>query len=269
DKVQITLSYNPIDEHHWINTEIHEQRPPGHFIFKTTYKDNEKMLAVDPTYADYIESLAAEDSNYYKVYGLGEWGSVVEGLIYENVGIIDEFPQDEQGRDDIHFYGLDFGFSDPLALIAQHVQDASPKKKLINKEVVYETGLDGPAMVAKFDSLGVRKDRWIVADNARPEMIKPLKDAGYKIKACEKFAGSVLSGINDVRKFQIEIAGGSKNLIREIRNYRKNQVQGIWVEDPAKNQADHGLDAMRYGAETVKKKRVNYQQPSHFAQPSY
>lgn len=251
DKVQITLSYNPIDEHHWLNTEIHESRPAQHFIFKSTYKDNEKMLAVDSTYADYIESLKDEDSNYYKVYGLGEWGSVVEGLLYPNSKVIDEFPQLD-GKDDIHHYGLDFGFSDPTALIAQHIRDNSPKRDLINKEILYQTGLDGPGMVAKFNEIGVRKDRLIVADNARPEMIKSLKDAGYRVRACEKFAGSVLSGINDVRKFNILIAAGSKNLIKEIRNYQKNQTAaGVWLEEPAKNQVDHACDGMRYGAENA------------------
>jgi phage terminase large subunit len=246
DKVQITLSYNPIDEHHWLNTDIHENKPMGHEFFHSTYRDNEQMLAKDPNYAKFIESTKDTNPNYYRVYGLGLWGQVVEGLIYPECKTGVEFPRAD-GRDDIQFYGLDFGFSDPTALVAQHVRDALPKRELICKEILYESGLDAPRMVERFNALGVRKDIQIVADSARPEMIKSLKDAGYKIRACEKFAGSVLSGINRIRKYSIQIAAGSKNLTREIHNYQKNQVQGIWVEDPAKNQVDHGMDAIRYG----------------------
>ena len=250
EKVQITLSYNPIDEHHWLNTEIHEQKPKGHDFFHSTYRDNEQMLKRSPEYAAYIESLKDTQPNYYRVYGLGLWGQVVEGLIYPDVQTGIEFPKDDKGNDDIHFYGLDFGYSDPTALVAQHVQDASPKKNLICKEVLYASGLDAPAMVQMFESLGVRRDRQIIADNARPEMIKSLKDAGYRVKACEKFAGSVVSGINRVRTYNWQIATGSKHLTREAHNYLKNQIQGIWVEEPAPRQADHGMDAIRYGEQT-------------------
>lgn len=256
DKVQIILTYNPIDEHHWINEELHEQRPEGHHFHHSTYRDNEQLLAKDPNYAKFIEGTKESNPNYYRVYGLGLWGSVVEGLIYPEHKVIPAFPQIETKRgefaDDIHHYGLDFGFSDPCALVAQHVQDALPKRNLISKEVLYETGLDAPGIVKRFGELGIRKDRHIIADNARPEMIKSLKDAGYKVVACEKFAGSVLSGINNVRKYNIQIVAGSKNLIKEARNYKKNQTpHGIWLEEPAKNQVDHGMDSMRYGEEAT------------------
>jgi phage terminase large subunit len=249
NEVQITLSYNPIDEHHWLNEEIHIPRKIGHFLFHSTYLDNEKLKAKDPNYFNYLDSL---EGNYARVYKEGLWGRVIEGLIYEHYTIIDEFPKDSNGNDDIHFYGLDFGFSDPTALVAQHIKDALPKKKLINKEILYKTGLDGIGLVREFDSLGIRKDIQIVADSARPEMIKSLTDAGYKAKGSEKFAGSVLSGINEVRKYELEIVAGSKNMIKEINNYQKRCVNGIWFEEPAPNQVDHTLDGGRYGLETVK-----------------
>jgi phage terminase large subunit len=251
DEIQITLSYNPIDEHHWLNVEIHEEKPQGHDFFHSTYRDNEQLLAKDPNYAKFIESTKDTNPNYYRVYGLGLWGQVVEGLIYPDAQTGVEFPKDETGADDIHFYGLDFGYSDPTALIAQHVQDALPKPNLINKEVVYDVGLDAVALVERFNAEKVRKDRLIIADAARPEMIKSLQDAGYRVQACEKFAGSVVSGINRVRKYTLQIASNSKNLTKEVHNYQKNRIQGIWVEDPAPRQVDHGLDAVRYGEQAV------------------
>lgn len=266
--VQITLSYNPINEHHWLNTEIHHNRPNNHFFFHTTYKDNEKMLAADPHYADYIESLKETNPNYYRVYGLGLWGQLIEGLIYASYEIIDAFPQKEiadgQFIDDVQFYGLDFGFSDPTALVAQHIKDALPKKKLINKELLYKSGLDGIGLVKEFETLGIRKDVQIIADSARPEMIKSLTDAGYKVKGTEKFAGSVLSGINEVRKYDIQIVAGSKNMTKEINNYQKKQVQGIWQEEPAPNSICHTLDSLRYSLEATKHIESGFRQNFDF-----
>jgi len=249
NKVQVTCSYNPIDEHNWINTEIHEaEGHAGHTLHHSTYKDNIRMLEKDPHYETFIESTKDTDPNYYRVYGQGLWGTVVEGLIYRNITITKEFPQ-LWGEDDIHFYGLDFGFSDPTALIAMHVQDALPKKRLINKEVIYKTGLDGPALVREFHKAGVRKDRVIIADAAQPGLIKTLRDAGYNIKPCLKFQGSVLVGINDIRKFEFCAVAGSKELIKEARNYQKDEKQGKRLETPAPYQVDHALDAVRYGVQ--------------------
>lgn len=261
NEVQITLSYNPIDEHHWLNNEIHQTRPDNHFILKTTYKDNLRLLETDPHYAASIERLKETNPNYYRVYGLGLWGVVVEGLIYDSYTTIDSFPKNENGQDDIQFYGLDFGFSDPTALVAQHIQDALPKPKLINKEILYESGLDAPALIRRFEQLGVRKDVVIIADSARPEMIESLNNAGYNVKPSNKFAGSVLSGINEVRKYEICIVAGSKNMFREIQNYQKKEVKGMWFEEPGNNQVDHLADSLRYGLEFVNIPTYERRQP--------
>ncbi len=240
---QITLSYNPIDENHWLNADCHIARPDGHRIFKTTYRDNIRMLARDPSYAVSIERLKETNPNYYRVYGLGEWGQVVEGLIYSVYETGAEMP------DEIHAYGLDFGYTNPTALVAIHRRDALPKPELIVQEILYESGLDGEALVRRFDEKGVRKDVRMIGDSARPEMIATLRKAGYDCRPSQKGPGSVLTGINKIRAHTLRIAAGSKELVKEIQNYQKRQVQGIWLEEPAPNQASHGLDGARYGLE--------------------
>lgn len=250
DKTQITLCYNPIDEFHWINKEIHETAKAGHQLFHSTYKDNEKLRALDPKYFEYLDNL---EGNYARVYRDGLWGRVIEGLIYENWSQRDTFPTNDKDEPDVQFYGLDFGYSDPTALVQCHIQDALPKKKLIAQEILYKTGLDSDGLCNEFDRIGVRKDRQIIADNARPELIASLKKRGYKIKGCEKGTGSVLTGINKLRNYDINIVAGSKFLISEINNYQKAERFGQYIEDPAPNQADHALDALRYGIQAVDK----------------
>lgn len=256
-EVQLTMSYNPVDEHNWINEEIHEKGLAGHYLHHSTYRDNVKMLAKDPNYAAFIEGTKESMPNYYRVYGLGLWGRVIAGLVYDEVEIISEFPKDGRGRPDIHHYGLDFGMTNPTALVAQHIQDSfvvrqgqtAPKKNLVNELLLYKSGLDAPNLISEFERIGVRKDLIIIADSARPEMIKSLRDAGYRVRPCIKFAGSVLSGINDVRKFNFQVVAGSKELIKEARNYMKGKKEGKWIEEPAKYQVDHALDAVRYAVQ--------------------
>lgn len=259
-EIQLTMTYNPIDEHHWLNKEWHDTQPKGHYFHHSTYKDNIRMLAVDDSFAKFIESTEFTDPNYYRVYGLGLWGQVTEGLIYPHTRVC-EFPQ-VNGEDDIDWYGLDYGYTNPTALVAQKVEDALPKKRLHNKEIIYKPGLDGPGLVKEMHRQGVRKDLWIVCDSASPSIIRTLRDAGYKVQPSLKFAGSVLAGINDVRSFELCIAAGSKELIKESRNYHKNQVKGEWVEEPEPGQVDHGMDGIRYGVQRavmpVRNKKKKY-----------
>jgi phage terminase large subunit len=249
DNVQITLSYNPININHYLNTEYHEKTDPRHYIHRSTYRDNEKLTALDPTYGQYIESTKETNPAYYKVYGLGEWGQNLEGLIYPDYDTIGEFPGDVQ------FYGLDFGFNDPCALIAGRILDiqGQAKKDYVVKEMLYETGHTSATLIARFQSLGIRKNIKMVCDNARPEMIADLKRAGHNAVPCNKYPGSVRDGINEVKKYNIKIVAGSKNMFREIQNYVWNDKEGKLQEEPMPNQVDHLCDAKRYGLESVKR----------------
>jgi phage terminase large subunit len=251
---QLTLSYNPIDENHFLNQQIHLVKADGHKIVKTTFRDNVRLQEKDQKYFQYLLSL---EGNYKRIYAEGLWGRVLEGLIFENYTLIDYFGKTETETDphqsDVEFYGLDFGFTDPTALIACRVQDALPKRELIMQEVLYKSGLDSDNLVSEFNRLQIRKDRDIIADNARPELIAALRKYGYRVRACEKGTGSVLTGINKMRNFILRPVRGSKNLIAELNNYQKNQRQGIWLEEPATNQADHAIDAARYGIQSLDK----------------
>ena len=245
DKVQITLSYNPINVYHWLNQEIHEKRPANHFIFKSTYRDNEKMLAVSPDYATYIESLKDTDPNYYKVYGLGEWGQNAEGLIYPDYQTSTEMPN-------VQWYGLDFGYNDPTALVAGCIVDAPgrDKKQLYWQECLYEAGLTSDMLIARMKALGIDDRKVIICDNARPEMIEDLRKGGFNVKPCTKYKGSVVEGINSVKKYDLHIVAGSKNIFREIQNYSWLEKDGRYMDDTPKDGVDHAMDAGRYGLES-------------------
>ena len=70
---QIILSYNPVDEEHWIVKRWFKKPNPKVKLFKTTYKNNR---FIDDEYADELEDLVNHDEYQYRVYCLGEWGVI-------------------------------------------------------------------------------------------------------------------------------------------------------------------------------------------------
>lgn len=241
--VQITLSYNPINVFHYLNTEYHEKGDPRHYIHRSTYRDNEKLLAVNPEYGEYIESTKTTNPAYYKVYGLGEWGQNLEGLVYPDYKQSDSMP-------DVQFYGLDFGMNDPTALVACAVKDALPKKEFYVSEMLYRSHLDSNELILEMKAMGVLRHLPIICDSARPEMISALRKAGFNALACTKYKGSVLDGINRVKTFTIRPVTGSKNLFREIQTYSWLEKDGNYRDDEPKDAINHLMDAMRYASET-------------------
>lgn len=244
-EVQITLMYNPVNVYHWLNQEIHQKLPAEHFIKKTTYRDNEKLLARDPNYAANIERLKDTNPNYYKVYGLGEWGQNSEGLIYPTYETVSEMPEAQ-------FYGLDFGFNDPCALVAGAVCDnfADTKKDYFVEELLYETQLTSTVLIERMNELKISKWIPIIADCARPEMIADLQKAGYIVRPCAKYPGSVVEGINNVKKFNLKYVAGGKNLYKEVQNYGWKEKDGKFRDDEPIDSVNHLMDAKRYAAET-------------------
>lgn len=245
-QTQFHFTFNPISKTSWIYKDF----------FESNLYDCEKLFVnfwdnpfCPQSGLDFLESLKRVDSKRYKVDGLGEWGIAYEGLIYPQYEPLDEFPGDVQ------FYGLDFGYNDPCVLTAGRILDipAQAKKDYIVHELLYETGHDGNSLADRFDTLKISKIKPIIYDNSRPEMALTLKNRGYNMKPCVKYAGSVKDGIGEVKKYNLRIVSGSRNLLDEISTYVFEAKDEKLLEEPADNQCDHAMDAMRYALESVRK----------------
>jgi phage terminase large subunit len=68
---QILLSFNPIDERHWLKKRFFDDGMEYCTILKTTYRDNNFL---DEEYKRTLELKAKVNPNYYRIYVLGEWG---------------------------------------------------------------------------------------------------------------------------------------------------------------------------------------------------
>lgn len=70
---QIILTFNPVDERHWIKKRFFSKNSTIAFDYlKTTFRDNANFLP--PQYINTIESMAEVNKRYYDIYANGEWG---------------------------------------------------------------------------------------------------------------------------------------------------------------------------------------------------
>jgi PBSX family phage terminase large subunit len=73
--VQYILSFNPIDEQHWLKKRFIDKKDPDSTVLVTTYKDNHFLTPQD---VQQLLNLAGRNPLYYDVYVLAKWGVVVK-----------------------------------------------------------------------------------------------------------------------------------------------------------------------------------------------
>lgn len=244
---KIIIDFNPVNEF-WAHTELVKSDRSDVVFIKTTYVDNE---ALDDATKQAIEMRRGDGtSNWWKVYGLGEIGSL-EGNVYQGWIRAIEVPEDAR----LVRYGLDFGFSnDETALVA--VYDLGDEALLL-EEVIYQRGILGSQYGEILKSHNIDASVLIVADGARPEIIAEIKKCGYRCIAADKGPGSVKRGIDRVQQRKISYIGA--NLEREFLTYawRKKKSTGETLDEPQDGN-DHLMDAIRYAIDDLAKPRFDF-----------
>ena len=250
------IDYNPSLIHWWIDTEIIPRDDCE--LFHSTYKDN-PFLTDDltreieedvPVYEEADETrtkdwtltyngsgrLIKGDPYEWAVYGLGRRGSPSEAI----------YPLVEDGAfpDGEYIRGLDFGFEHPCVLLDVLRADAELPRCHI-REMVFQSGLTNSDLIAKMDSMKLDKRVKIIADSSRPEAIQEIKRAGYNIVATKKGAGSVVEGIDFMKRHKLVFAPGSEQSKLQFQNYRRKKIAGIIQDEPVKRD-DDAPDAGRY-----------------------
>ena len=254
-KKKIWLDWNPISEF-WFYTEV--KNTTDHDFITLTYKDNE---ALEKSIVDAIES-RKDNKNWWSVYGLGQLGEV-EGRIYTNWQILDSIPHEAR----LERYGLDFGYSvDPTAIIAIHYYNGG----YILDEITYQKGLLNQQIADIFKNV---PQSLVIADSAEPKSIDELKLYGVNILPANKGPGSVTQGIQWLQSQKISVTKHSTHLIKEQRNYLwKTDKEGHYLSPNVPEDGnDHGLDAARYGMESLRgsdDSLYNFEAPNPWSNPT-
>jgi phage terminase large subunit len=242
---KMLLSFNPIDQYHWLITDILDKPDDTIAVHHSTYLDNYDNLS--QSFIDELEGLIDKDENYYRVYTLGLPG-VLKNIIYTNY-LIEGFPEYQ-----INMYGLDFGFNNPMAMVSITMRDG----EAYVSEEYYEREKDTNDFIKWMDAVGIKKTIPIYADSAEPDRIEMIKKAGYNIFPARK---DVSAGIDVVKSIRLHINSGASNLISEIRSYKYMEKKDGRVTDEPVPFNDHLLDALRYALFTTyfKNKSIKHQ----------
>lgn len=241
---KIWLDFNPVNEF-WAHKEL-LKRPDTAFL-KLNYLDNEALPEGERKALEMRRGDGT--SNWWKVYGLGEIGSL-EGNVYE--GWLAK-PEEEIRKGKLIRYGLDFGFSnDETALVA--IYELEDGLGLV--EEVYEKGILPSQYPDLLKSHNIDPSVLIVADGARPEIIAEIKRAGYRIIPADKSAGSVKRGIQRVQERKIYYYG--KALEREFLTYAWRQTRTGETLDEPQDGNDHLMDAIRYAVDDLSRPRFDF-----------
>ena len=234
---KIIIDYNPADLYSYIYDDIIPRKDCA--FIKSSYLDNIDFLGAEQV--EEIEKLKGQDENFWKVYGLGERGAS-ENVIYRNWTLISVLPD----KFDEIIYGLDFGFNNPTALVKISICD----KELYLEELIYQTKLTNSQVIAMLKELEISSSDYIYCDNAEPNRIEEICNAGFNAMPADK---SVHDGIDYIKRLNLKIHKDSSNIIKEIKAYRwKNDKDGKILDEPLKFN-DHILDAIRYGLYTHSK----------------
>lgn len=245
---QLTLTFNPWNENHWLKRRFFDCPASPDILAKTVdYRCNEFLDEADRRV---FANMAIQNPRRYRVAGLGEWG-VAEGLVYENWREADfDWREAAAGAQARSIFGLDFGYvNDETALFCGLV-DLTARRIWVFDEI-YRRGLSNEQLYAEIVAKGYAKER-ICADSAEPKSIDRLRELGLsRIKPARKGADSVRHGIDFLQGFEILVSPRCPNFLAEISAYSWQTDKNGRLLNVPEDGHNHLMDAMRYAAEDL------------------
>ena len=239
-KQGIYLDWNPTNEF-WFHTELQGDADVDFII--VNYEDNEACPESALNFINKAKEKSATSAywaNWYKVYGLGQIGSL-QGAVFENWEQCKEIPSNAE----FISYGMDWGFTnDPSALVGIWKYN----NELYIKELIYQRGLTNDAIATKLRELNIKPTDTIIADSSEPKSIQEVYNYGYNIQGANKGADSIKNSIDVLLRYKMNITEDSTNIIKELRSYKwDTDKDGKTINKPI-DYLNHSIDAIRYVA---------------------
>lgn len=255
EKIQIIRIFNPPSKNHHIWKRynlVPSKKKEGYY--EAIPKNDPSLLSVFSTYLDNLINIHQSSletwESYFKTDPEYYW-TVIKGLISEGVRgrIYKHFQLGDSPGAYGRFYGLDWGFNDPIAL----VEVEHHNKTLWLQEKIYRQGLTNSELSKLMFEIGISRTAPIYADSAEPKDIKDLKGMGWNVIAAQKGADSVRNGIKFVKEYDVFASENSINLWKEVENYKWRLDQYKMPTNEPEDANNHLMDAIRYAMDKIKK----------------
>lgn len=242
---RITLDFNPSNKF-WAHDLL--KRPDVDFV-KLNYLDNE---ALSENIRKTLELRKGDGtSNWWRVYGLGEIGSL-EGNVYEGWIAEDEIPPEAI----LKRYGVDFGYKDPTTIVA--VYEGSDGEIWLKLHLC-KSELTTPELIRIAKGL---PEGLFVCDNSRPEIIAEMQANGIRAIGSDKTPGEKMNGkrynIDLVQRRKVHYLRQDKELEQEYLTYAwRKKKDGRTIDEPEDGN-DHIMDAIAYAIRDMARKQIEY-----------
>ena len=197
-----------------------------------TYTDNPFLSKIQ---IKEIEKLQFRDQNLWRVFGLGQKG-VPTRVVFNHQQVCDEIPIDAK----LLGYGIDFGWSDPNTLIAVYKQD----ENIYCDELLYLRHTTLPDFIYKIKDLEINLRDDFICDSQKPEAIEEMRRNGINSKSVKK--GTILHGIDLIKRHNLFVTPTSINLINELNSYIWKQDKNLKNLDEPIDNFNHCIDPIRY-----------------------
>jgi phage terminase large subunit len=241
------IDFNPSDPYVWAREKLELGRAVTEDDVETiisTYRDNPYLSSAQ---VREIELLETEDLNYWRVYGLGEYGQVT-GLVFPNIKIVEKMPENLKYRG----FGMDFGYSNGITtLIECGFQN---EKDVYFNQVFYQRGMTPQEMGEVMLSSGVGRFP-VVADSAGEWAIEHLKSMRLNIFPAKKGPDSVTHGITLLNSYNLHVTQNSVDMLRERLKYMFRVDKSGRILNVPVDAFNHTWDAARYWAVTYLKRK--------------
>ena len=194
-----------------------------------------------------------------------------EGLVYKEFDRQKHLFTDREGiAATSYFAGVDFGFTNPAAII-------SIKKDRDNKyHVVQEFYRTNKTDEEIAEYVAAQGFNYVYPDPESPASIEVLRRKGVNLREVTKGKDSIKNGINRIRELfkqgRLLIHSSCENLIWELETYSYPDKKDLHNEEEAPiKENDHALDALRYAimmqeAQNTAKAQQFYPKAFHYNQ---
>lgn len=238
---QLLLSWNPISKHSWLYSFTVKNPPENSLFHHSTYKDNPFL---NSEYVAALDEMAVRNPAKYRVFGLGEWGVDVEGLVFTNWRCEDFDAMELSALGYEHRCGMDLGWIDKSAIV-DTLYDRERNTIYVFNEF-YKSGCQPSELANAIKKMNLAKSK-IKVDAAEPRTIQFFKSEGINAEACAKGKDSVKAGMMFLQDQLIIVHPSCQNFIMELENfsYIKSKVTGEYTEDTT-HEFSHAIDACRY-----------------------
>lgn len=234
----VLMDYNPSMSEHWVY-DLEDNRPTEVNFYHSIWKDNH-FLSTEQKRE--ILALQQTDPEAWKVYGQGERATLRKGRVFKGWEQVYDLPEGDV------VWGIDFGWHpDPTAI----VKIVKTNDAFYIKEIMYSTkATEEDIMLAIRNNDYRNEPLW--CDHNQKQIIEALKRSGYNAMEARKGTGSIIDGINFIKRSKVFYTKTSKNLEKEYNSYSWKMKKGFDPDDPnayeqfPEDKNNHIIDATRY-----------------------